>query len=231
MKVLTVKQPWADLIVSGVKDIENRTWRTNYRGRILIHSAQSVTPREELRAYPLPALRRAVGQSCESGDEYLTSSIIGSVEITDCVMNHPSEWAEQGVWNWVLSNPQKYDVPIKNVRGKLSIWDYPLPTAKGYPYGVLEYLLWGRSKNQCTDRYEEVMRGINRMNKSEYLERIVELLDGSANVSIEISNSIQFFRSGDGESLATIRATPDKTFRYEANELGVLVSKLNEMNN
>ena len=32
MKALTIKQPWASLIVHGIKDIENRTWRTDYRG-------------------------------------------------------------------------------------------------------------------------------------------------------------------------------------------------------
>jgi hypothetical protein len=39
MKALTVKQPWASLIVEGIKNIENRTWKTNFRGRILIHAA------------------------------------------------------------------------------------------------------------------------------------------------------------------------------------------------
>ena len=41
MKAITIKQPWASLIVHGIKDIENRTWRTNYRGRVLIHAAGS----------------------------------------------------------------------------------------------------------------------------------------------------------------------------------------------
>lgn len=229
MKALTVKQPWAELIVAGIKDIENRTWRINYRGRVLIHSALSVVPREDLLVYPLPALKRAIGESCECEDEYQTGAIIGSVEITDCVMNHPSEWAERGVWNWVLSNPQKYEKPIRNVRGKLSIWEYPLPTDAGYPYGILEYLLWGRSKNQSTDRYTEVVGEIRKMDKNEYLKHIVKLLDSSGNVAIEISNSIQFFRGSDGESLATIRATPDKAFQYKADEVDNLVSKLNEL--
>ena len=41
MKALTIKQPWAYLIIHGGKDIENRTWRTKYRGRILIHAAKA----------------------------------------------------------------------------------------------------------------------------------------------------------------------------------------------
>ena len=39
MKAVTEKQPWASLIVEGIKDIENRTWKTNFSGRILVHAA------------------------------------------------------------------------------------------------------------------------------------------------------------------------------------------------
>jgi hypothetical protein len=41
MKILSVRQPWAALIVSGHKDIENRTWSTRYRGPVLIHASQA----------------------------------------------------------------------------------------------------------------------------------------------------------------------------------------------
>ena len=40
MKALSIRQPWASLIVAGIKDIENRSWVTNYRGKLLIHAAQ-----------------------------------------------------------------------------------------------------------------------------------------------------------------------------------------------
>lgn len=39
MKAITIKQPWASLIVVGIKDVENRTWKTNFRGRVLIHAS------------------------------------------------------------------------------------------------------------------------------------------------------------------------------------------------
>lgn len=42
MKVLTIKQPWADLIVDGYKKYEFRSWKTNYRGKILIHAGMSL---------------------------------------------------------------------------------------------------------------------------------------------------------------------------------------------
>jgi hypothetical protein len=40
MKIISIRQPWASLIVSGIKDIENRTWPTRYRGPVLIHASQ-----------------------------------------------------------------------------------------------------------------------------------------------------------------------------------------------
>lgn len=39
MKALSIKQPWASLIAHGIKDIENRTWRTHFRGKIYIHAS------------------------------------------------------------------------------------------------------------------------------------------------------------------------------------------------
>lgn len=39
MKIVSVKQPWASLIVRGVKDIENRSWSTIYRGPLLVHAS------------------------------------------------------------------------------------------------------------------------------------------------------------------------------------------------
>lgn len=45
MKAITVKQPWASLIVHGIKDIENRTWPCpkRYIGkRVLIYSCKFI---------------------------------------------------------------------------------------------------------------------------------------------------------------------------------------------
>lgn len=85
MKAITIKQPWASLIAHGIKDIENRTWRTNFRGRILIHSAQSI----DISRSPLLSREqlKAVGGKEEYQKHYFGNygCIIGSVEIVDCV--------------------------------------------------------------------------------------------------------------------------------------------------
>lgn len=43
MKVLSIRQPWAWLIVNGHKDIENRTWTTRFRGPIPIQASKGMT--------------------------------------------------------------------------------------------------------------------------------------------------------------------------------------------
>ena len=45
MKILSVRQPWAWLLFNG-KDIENRTWRTSYRGPLLIHASLGKDPED-----------------------------------------------------------------------------------------------------------------------------------------------------------------------------------------
>lgn len=147
MKALTIKQPWASLIAHGIKDVENRTWRTKYRGRIYVHvSAAKFIG----KAHPFTPLQLSVCQNAQQNgllpelNKLPYSAIIGEVDIVDCVLNHPSIWAEKSetakagnqefykkgsvTWNWILANPILYDEPILNVKGKLSFWPYSILT-------------------------------------------------------------------------------------------------------
>ena len=142
MKAITIKQPWASLIVEGIKDIENRTWPTKFRGRVLIHAGAKWDDnhREMSRLFTRNQwdfLSREK-QFEMSGGTLPLSQIIGSVEIVDCMINHPSTWAEKSgriydgihsndfkiIYNWVLANPILFPEPIP-AKGKLSFWDYP----------------------------------------------------------------------------------------------------------
>lgn len=132
MKVLTVKQPYSYLICSGIKPIENRTWKCpqKYIGeRVLIHA--SANKKLNLLALTWEQYEDVCNKfdwkETRSVDRWDRSAIIGSVKIVDCVINHPSIWAEKGVYNWVLANPILFDKPILNVKGKLGFWDYELP--------------------------------------------------------------------------------------------------------
>lgn len=150
MKALSIKQPWASLIAHGIKDIENRTWKTNFRGRIYIHESGSVVKEIDFTTQQTAELFENGIWHPDKGfnsELNITSTIIGEVDIVDCVINHESIWAEQSVnyfpknlpngiparagkkeskpiYNWVLANAVLYDEPILNVKGKLSLWEF-----------------------------------------------------------------------------------------------------------
>lgn len=140
MKAISIKQPWASLIAHGIKDIENRTWATKYRGKVLIHASGKPAgdAYELFTDYQWEFIEANNFDSDVFESYHYLSRIIGEVEIIDCVLNHPSIWAEKSIifqeegknnevyeiWNWVLANPILYEKPILNVKGKLSFWEF-----------------------------------------------------------------------------------------------------------
>jgi hypothetical protein len=73
---LSLKQPWAALLVAGKKTIEVRRWPTTRRGRILIHAAGISDLRPEAWAHVPPELQELA---------HLTGGIVGAAELTGCV--------------------------------------------------------------------------------------------------------------------------------------------------
>jgi hypothetical protein len=71
--VLSLRQPWATLLVHGRKMIEIRSWTTVHRGKLLIHAAKLIDPRREAWKHVPRALMKATEQR---------GGIIGSVELT-----------------------------------------------------------------------------------------------------------------------------------------------------
>ena len=134
MKTLTVKQPWASLICEEIKDVENRTWNTKVRGRVLIHAASQSWIWNKVINYLTPE-RIEVFEKFGFTGTWLrnlpTGKIIGSVEIVDCVINYDSIWSEKSIigkkpiYNWVLANPILFDKPIP-AKGKLSFWEFDM---------------------------------------------------------------------------------------------------------
>ncbi|MFD2600180.1 ASCH domain-containing protein [Sphingobacterium corticis] len=178
MKALSIKQPWASLIAHGIKDIENRTWKTSYRGRIYIHASGKPSFRNltlNLSQDQMDALilyshyNPNYSIPLDTRDKtYPYAAIIGEVDIVDCVINHLSIWAEKTempagvymgekpIYNWVLANAVLYDEPILNVKGKLSLWDYIDPNFEcGYcdnlvnEYPEFEYGDYGKVCANC----------------------------------------------------------------------------------
>ena len=124
MKVLTIKNPWAALIIEGYKKYEFRSWKTKYRGKILIHT--SINPD-----------KKAIDKFDNLNLNYQNGYIIGEAEIIDCI-EVTKEFEEKlvrvnkqvyemtigrGGYAWKLENVVKYDKPIP-IKGRLGLWEY-----------------------------------------------------------------------------------------------------------
>ena len=109
MKIITIRQPWAHLIVSGSKNIENRTWPTSYRGPVLIHA--SLNPNRAL------CLQRRIDP-----DTLRRGGVIGIAEISDCVTMHRSLWFN-GPYGFVLR--RRRPLPFIEWKGALGFRDAP----------------------------------------------------------------------------------------------------------
>ena len=124
MKVLSIRQPWATLIVEGYKDFEFRSWKTKFRGNFLIHASKGVEPENIDRFRHLNL-------------KYPTGCIIGSAEITDCIkvekkfedeLIEKDELIYGAVRNrsgyaFQLEKIEKLETPIPAI-WSLGFWDY-----------------------------------------------------------------------------------------------------------
>jgi len=150
MKALTVSQPYASLIASGEKWVENRDWFTQYRGPLGVHAGlgtQYMT-RREMREQGLPTgavvataelvaivrirhrvLADVIGEpavSCSPGDlERLKRACI---TLADIAAHAHSE----GPWGWVLANVRALPEPVP-AKGAMGLWDWEPQAAPALP--------------------------------------------------------------------------------------------------
>lgn len=110
MKAISVRQPWAQLIIQNRKTVEVRNLDTNYRGQLLIHAAV-VQDRNEFKKANI---------DIESINSFEYKKIIGIVDLVDVVKFTPTLWEElrerhllPGKWSeiynkyaWYLENPR-----------------------------------------------------------------------------------------------------------------------------
>lgn len=103
--IISIRQPWAWLIVHGPKRVENRTWRTNYRGPILIHASSGLTRAEYESAVQFMASRQILPAFLPRPEELERGGIIGRAEVIDCISESSDPWF-MGPHGHVLSNVQ-----------------------------------------------------------------------------------------------------------------------------
>ena len=129
MKVLTIKEPFATLIKNKIKCIETRTWKTNYRGEIYIHSGVAKLSKDIKQRKELCKLFNE--------DELQYGYILCKCILKDCILM-TKEFIEQeknnnynnfiaghyeiGRYAWILNDVETIK-PIK-AKGQLGIWNY-----------------------------------------------------------------------------------------------------------
>ena len=120
MRALSIRQPWAWLIVNGHKLIENRDWSTAYRGEVLIHASKTCTRKyfEEI-AGQVEQQFEIVLPCFEVVDR---GGIVGVAEIVDCVTTSNSPWFT-GEFGFVLANARP--LPFLPFKGALGFFDVP----------------------------------------------------------------------------------------------------------
>ena len=122
MKVLTLKQPYASLIAAGLKKYEFRSWKTNYRGTILIHAGSGID-KEAMIKYKSLNL------------SYPSKRILCSVRIVDCIkldksinkkINEENSFIygnkDREGYAWKLDNLEVIN-SSQVINGKLGFWN------------------------------------------------------------------------------------------------------------
>lgn len=141
MKVLTIRQPWASLIALGEKHIETRSWRTKYRGPLLIHAGKSVD-NDICKIHPFTDV--LVNHGIIFQQDMPRGIIIAKCELVDCqkiievddlcgAITESNLFVDgneylfgdftPGRYAWILDNIEMLKEPIP-AKGKLSLWEY-----------------------------------------------------------------------------------------------------------
>ena len=120
MKCLSIRQPWAWLIVNGFKNIENRDWRTNFRGPLLIHASKGCTKDEyEMAVWFAQKIDKNI--NIPPLKQIDRGGIVGVVRLIDCVSRSSSPWF-QGRYGFVLDRQKPVSEMIE-VKGQLGIFE------------------------------------------------------------------------------------------------------------
>lgn len=130
MRVLSIRYPWSQAIVEGLKDVENRDWKTPYRGPLAIHQSK-VADQSDCFAFDEVARRAGVDdvtvERITKREGGWPGAIVGVVDLVDCVTASTSPWFF-GHAGFVLANPRRLLRPI-HCRGQLGVRPLPADVA------------------------------------------------------------------------------------------------------
>lgn len=137
MKALSIKQPWAGLTIAGIKNVENRTWKTSYRGLIAVVSTKTSGAADVWRQARDRVQRLGVAfpealcgiDGCVLGVVH-HRYLIGYDENGDPVTDHPQPelfdtawWNEDG-FGWIFESPRAPARPLP-LKGRPGLYTLP----------------------------------------------------------------------------------------------------------
>lgn len=135
MKVISIRQPWAQLIVTSHKQFETRNWTTKHRGDILIHASAGKMTKLEKKIYGEGICK--FGVPCIAAEDWSYGAIIGIAKIVNMhpINQHfivsPKEYhfgdysLNEQRFAWEMSNPVLFQYPVP-AKGTLGVWDYEI---------------------------------------------------------------------------------------------------------
>ena len=128
MNVLTIREPYATLILNRVKTIETRSWKTNYRGELFIHASGKSLAKEFLNNdYVINLID---GIDMNYGNIICRGNLVDCVYMDESFLNAIKEdekeynlgLSEIGRYAWIFEDVEPiYPIPVK---GQLNIWNY-----------------------------------------------------------------------------------------------------------
>lgn len=236
MKCLSIQQPWAQYIATGIKDVENRSWSLKtFPQRVLIHTGKK---RRVFAPEDMPLLWNLIIENAESlgivpfPEEMPTGAIIGVGDIVGCTVNGygASDWNEIGtdehpIYNLVFDNVKLFKHPILDVKGKQGIFEYADITDDNLP--------------ECVD-----IPAIHRKDKELFIPLHPESIDNIIAATEEeltfdynlLENNLDLFAFFDGDEAIPIPTShitffcDDKKVRLKVTEAAIIQMTDNDDN-
>ncbi len=128
---LGIRQPWAELILRGLKTVEVRSQPTNVRGTIYLYTGKKFAD--------IPAAAEMVERHALDADTLPRGLLVGTVDIIDCRPCTPADTDAAcvpasvltGKQGWRLANPVRLDQPLKVRFLPYGVWFYPFKRRNG----------------------------------------------------------------------------------------------------
>jgi predicted transcriptional regulator len=128
LKCLSVSQPFADLIISGKKSIELRSWNTNFRGDFLVHAPLKIRFEDSKR---LKINRKFVTGAIIGKAQLYNVKKYGSIEEMkmEQKFHMASKKSQKKTYGFILKNAKPFRVPIP-WKGQLGLFNVDIPKIK-----------------------------------------------------------------------------------------------------